>query len=61
MIDALAAQAALDAFRTDLYACFDRRADALFDLVDAALTAGPQPSLAHLSLEPGHRRGWGSL
>ena len=61
MTDVWADQATLDAFRTDLYACFDRRADALFELVDAALTAGPQPSLAHLSLEPGHRRGWGSL
>ncbi len=57
MTDVWADQATLDAFRTDLYACFDRRADALFELVDAALTAGPQPSLAHLSLEPGHRRG----
>ena len=61
MTDACAAQATRDAFRTDLYACFDRRADALLELVDAALTAGPQPSLAHLSLEPVHQRGWGSL
>ena len=52
---------ALRDFRTHFYACLDRRADALFDLTDAALTAGPQPALAHLSLAGPHRRGWGSL
>ncbi len=51
----------LRAFRADLYACFGRRADALFELCDAALTAGVVPSAAHLSLEPSHRRSWGSL
>lgn len=51
----------LRAFRADLYACFGHRADALFELCDAALAAGPVPSPAHLSLEPSHRRGWGSL
>ncbi len=51
----------LRAFREAAFACFARRADALFDLADAILTAGLVPSLAHLSLEPGHRRGWGSL
>jgi hypothetical protein len=40
---------------------FDRRGDALFDLCDALLTAGSVPSPAHLSLQPVHRRGWGSL
>src|SRR5215207_9549820 len=53
--------AALRAFRTTLHACFDRRADALFELVDALLTAGPVASLPHLSLQAVHRRGWGSL
>lgn len=48
-------------FRTDLYAAFDRRADALLDLVDAMLTAGPVSSPVQLSLAPAHRRGWGSL
>jgi hypothetical protein len=48
-------------FRADLYACFGRRDDALFELTDAALTAGLVPSLAYLSLEGSHRRGWGSL
>ncbi len=51
----------LIAFRHSLYSCLGRRADALFELTDAILTAGPQPSPAHLSLEPTHRRGWGSL
>ena len=48
-------------FRTGLYAAFGRRRDALFELVDALLTAGPAPSLVHLSLAPVHRRGWGSV
>jgi hypothetical protein len=42
----------LSAFRSQLHACFSKRADALFDLTDAILTAGPQLSLVHLSLEP---------
>src|SRR5215218_9050920 len=52
--------ARLGAFRTELYACFPRRADALFELGDALLCAESFPSLPHLSLEPSHRRGWGS-
>jgi len=48
-------------FRQALYRCFDRRAAALFDLLDALLTAGSVPSPAHLSQEAVHRRGWGSL
>ena len=44
-----------------LYRCFDRRADALFELTDALLTAGPVPSPPHLSLAAIHRRRWGSL
>ncbi len=51
----------LRTFRTDLYACFERRRDALFELTDAAMTAGLIPALVHLSLETPHRRGWGSL
>jgi hypothetical protein len=52
----------LGAFRTELHACFPRRADALFELGDALLCApGPVASLPHLSLEPVHRRGWGSV
>ena len=51
----------LQTFRQALYGCFERRADALMELTDALLTAGPVLSPAHLSLEAVHRRGWGSL
>ncbi len=51
----------LRSFRNSLYRCFERRADALFELTDALLTAGTVPSPVHLSLAPAHRRGWGSL
>jgi hypothetical protein len=51
----------LHAFRNSLYRCFDRRADALFELTDALLSAGTVPSPVHVSLATGHRRGWGSL
>jgi hypothetical protein len=53
--------ARLGAFRAELHACFTRRADALFELGDALLCAEAFPSLPHLSLEPVHRRGWGSI
>ena len=49
--------ARLGDFRTELHACFTRRADALFELGDALLCAQTLPSLPHLSLEPVHRRG----
>ncbi|HSK98880.1 MAG TPA: transposase [Rubrobacteraceae bacterium] len=53
---------ALCAFRRSFYECLHRRADALFELADAILTAdGAVPSPVHLSLEASHRRGWGSL
>jgi hypothetical protein len=48
------------AFRSSLYDCLYRRADALFELTDAILTAEAIPSPVHLSLQPSHRRGWGS-
>jgi hypothetical protein len=51
----------LGAFRTELHACFTRRADALFELGDALLCAQALSSLPHLSLEPVCRRGWGSI
>lgn len=52
----------LHAFRNSLYECFDRRADALFELTDSTiLTADVVPSPVHLSLELAHRRSWGSL
>ena len=43
--------ARLDAFRTELHACFTRRADALFKVGDALLCAQAFPSLQHLSLD----------
>ena len=56
------ALARLQAFRAGLHACCTRRGDALVDLADALLSAqGPVASLPRLSLEPAHRRGWGSL
>ncbi len=51
----------LGRFRAELHACFPRRADALFELGDALLCAQAIPSLPHLSLEPVHQRGWGSI
>ena len=53
--------AALRAFRAGLFVCFPRRRDALLEVLDAVLTLGAVPSLPHLSLAPGHRRGWGSV
>lgn len=52
---------ALDAFRRELYASLGRRADALFELCDAILTAGTISSPVHLTLASAHRRGWGSF
>jgi hypothetical protein len=53
--------ASLDTFRSALYTAFGRRRDALFDLCDTLLATGPVASLPHLSLQPQHRRQWGSL
>ena len=53
--------ARLGAFRTELHACYTRRADALVELGDALLCAQTFPSLPHLSLEPVYQRGWGSV
>jgi len=51
----------LAGFRRDSYRCLWRRADALFETVDAVLTAGRVPSLPYLSLEPVMRRGYGMV
>ena len=61
MDTSLSAQRELREFRAALYGCFERRADALFELVDALLAGGAAASPVHLSLQPVHRRGWGSL
>jgi hypothetical protein len=49
-------------FRAGAYDCFGRRADALFEVMDA-LTGADRPirSLAELTLEPVGVRGWGSF
>ncbi len=52
---------AFRSFRDSFYECLDRRADALFELTDALLSAEAVPSPVHLSLQASHRRGWGSL
>lgn len=52
----------LVAFRNDWYRCLTRWPDALFELVDALLSApGRVRSLPYLSLEPVFRRSWGGL
>lgn len=53
---------ALRAFRSDLYRCFTRWPDALFELADSLVCAtGPVASVPTLSLEPEFRRSHGSL
>src|SRR5215211_7847638 len=53
---------ALQTFRRSFYECLHRRGDALFELADAILSTYPAaPSPVHLSLQPAHRRGWGSF
>jgi hypothetical protein len=53
---------ALRTFRRSFYECLHRRSDALFELTDAILTThDSSPSPVHLSLQPAHRRGWGSF
>lgn len=56
-----AAWEALRAFRQQVYTLFGCRRDALFDLLDALLTASSIETPAHLSLAPSCQRGWGSL
>ena len=56
-----AALGAARAVRSELYGCRGPRADALFDLVDAASCGGAADSLPHRSLVPAHRRGHGSV
>ena len=52
----------LSRFRESFHDCLTTRADALFELADAALCAdGPVTSLVELSLAAEHRRGHGSL
>jgi hypothetical protein len=55
------ALAELAGFRQELHRCLRRCPDALFELADAVLTAGPARSLPYLSLEPSFRRGHGMV
>jgi DDE superfamily endonuclease len=52
---------ALRAFRQQVYALFGCRRDALFEALDAILSAPTLETPAHLSLAPTCQRGWGSL
>lgn len=52
---------ALRAFRDQVYALFGCRRDALFEILDAVLSAPSLETPAHLSLTPTCQRGWGSL
>jgi hypothetical protein len=51
----------LQDFRHDVYGCFPRAADALFNTVDALLTETQAHSFPELSLSPFFERRWGSL
>src|SRR5260370_3746485 len=50
----------LRAFRQHVYRTFGSRRAALFELLDAILTAPPIETPAHLSLTATCQRGWGS-
>ena len=52
---------ALRAFRHQVYPLFGCRRDALFELLDALLSAPTIETPAHLSLAPSCQRGWGSV
>lgn len=52
---------ALRAFRQHVYPVFGCRHDALFELLDALLSAPTIDTPAQLSLAPSCQRGWGSL
>jgi hypothetical protein len=51
----------LDQFRHDVYSCFQKAQDALFETCDALLTEPTARSLAELSLSPYFTRQWPSL
>jgi hypothetical protein len=51
----------LNEFRHEVYDCFERAADALFNAVDALLTKTPAQTFPELSLSPCFERRWCSL
>ena len=59
---AVEALSGLSRFRDGFYDCLNARADALFELADAAIcTDGPVTSLAQLSLARCSARAWCAL
>lgn len=56
------ARSELDRFRVGVHSCLTRRADALFEIVDAvACSPGRVTDLARLTLDAEYRRGHGAL
>ena len=53
-------QGELRRFRGGVYDCFDRRADALFDLIDGICAPITVSGVAYVTLAPGARRGHGA-
>lgn len=51
----------LRAFRTQVYRMLGQRRDALFEILDAILTASVLEAPVHLSLAPTFQRKWGSI
>jgi hypothetical protein len=51
----------LQEFRQEIYGCFDRAADALFNTVDALIAETQAKSFPELSLSPFFERKWASL
>jgi hypothetical protein len=51
----------LEQVRQQIYACFERRADALFQLTDALLGESQAKSLAELSLSSNFQQKWTSV
>lgn len=51
----------LQQFRHEIYQCFRRSPDALFDMVDALITETQAQSFPELSLSPSFQRKWSSL
>ena len=51
----------LQAFRQDIYRCFLRAKNALFDTIDALISESQAKSFAELSLSPFFQRKWPSL
>lgn len=51
----------LQQFRHDIYQCFQRSSDGLFELIDALISEPQAKSFPELSLSPFFRRKWSSL